>query len=239
MIIDIITIFPEMFQNFLETSIIAKAIEDEKVKINLHNLRDWSHNKHKQVDDTPFGGGAGMLMMFPPFYDAIMDLKKENTKVVLLSPQGQILTQGKAFELAKFSHLILLCGHYEGIDARIEKLVDYEISIGDYILTNGEIPAMILVDAVTRLIPDVITKESVLEDSLSDGLLKYPQYTKPRSYQGYEVPEVLISGHHENINKWRRKMSLYNTYKKRPDLLDKKDLSEDDLLTIKSFDKDK
>lgn len=234
MIIDIITIFPELFTSFLSTSIVKRAIEDDKLVVNLHQLRDYSHNKHRNIDDTPYGGGVGMLMTFPPIYDAIMSLKKENSKVIYLSPQGPILNQEMAFGLAKFEHIILLCGHYEGIDARALEVIDYEISIGDYILTGGELPVMILVDVIARLIPGVIQEESVLEDSLSDGLLKYPQYTKPRSYKGYDVPDVLLSGHHEEIAKWRKEMSLLTTSKKRPDLLEKKELTEEEIKILKS-----
>ena len=234
MIIDIITIFPDSFNDFLSTSIVKRAIEDEKVTINIHNLRDYSHNKHRNIDDTPFGGGVGMLMAFPPFYDVITKLRKDNTKVIYLSPQGSLLNQEMAFSLAKYEHLILLCGHYEGLDERVLKLVDFEISIGDYILTGGEIAAMVLIDAITRLVPGVIMEESVLEDSLSDGLLKYPQYTKPRSYQGFDVPDILLSGNHQEIAKWRQKMSLLNTLKKRPDLLEKKTLTEEEVKIIKS-----
>lgn len=234
MIIDIITIFPEMFTSFLSTSIVKRAIELEQITVNLHQLRDYSHNKHRNIDDTPYGGGVGMLMTFPPIYDAIMSLKKENTKVIYLSPQGPILNQNMAFDLAKNEHLIILCGHYEGVDNRVLELIDYEISIGDYILTGGELPVMILIDVLARLVPGVILEESVMEDSLTDGLLKYPQYTKPRSYKGYDVPDVLLSGHHEEIAKWRKEMSLITTYKKRPDLLEKKDLTEEELLIVKS-----
>lgn len=235
MIIDIITIFPEMFSDFLRTSIVKRAIEEGKVIINLHDLRDYSHNKHRNIDNTPYGGGSGMLMAFPPFYDVITKLKKENSKVIYLSPQGKILDQQKAFKLAKIEHLILLCGHYEGIDERVLNFVDLEISIGNYILTGGELAVMVLVDAVTRLIPGVITEESVMEDSLSDGLLKYPQYTKPRTYKGFGVPDILLSGHHEEISKWRQKESLKQTLKKRPDLLEKKELSSEELEIIKSI----
>lgn len=234
MIIDIITIFPTMFNDFLQTSIIARAITDEKLIVNIHDLRDYSHNKHRNVDDTPYGGGVGMLMAFPPFYDVITKLKKEDSKVIYLSPQGKILNQETSFQLADESHLILLCGHYEGIDERVLSLVDYEISIGDYVLTGGELAVMVLVDSVTRLIPGVIMTESVMSDSLSEGLLKYPQYTKPRTYQGYDVPEILLSGHHEEINKWRIEKSLIQTLKKRPDLLEKINLSEEQIKIIKN-----
>ncbi len=235
MIVDIITIFPEMFNDFLSTSIVKRAIEEKKIKVNLHQLRDYSHNKHRNIDDTPFGGGVGMLMTFPPIYDVINELKTKDSVVIYMSPQGQILNQQMAFDLATNKHIILLCGHYEGVDARVLELIDYEISIGDYILTGGEIPVMILVDVLTRLIPGVIMEESVKEDSLSDGLLKYPQYTKPRSYKGYDVPEILLSGHHEEIAKWRHQMSLKNTFEKRPDLIEKATLTEKDLKIIKSI----
>ncbi len=238
MIIDIITIFPEMFNDFLSTSIVKRAIEDGRLTVNLHDLREYSHNKHRNIDDTPYGGGTGMLMAFPPFYDVITKLKRENSKVIYLSPQGKLLDQPKVFEIAKYEHLILICGHYEGIDERVLNFVDLEISIGDYILTGGELAVMVLVDAVTRLIPGVITEESVMEDSLTDGLLKYPQYTKPRTYKGFGVPEVLLSGHHEEINKWRKRESLKATLTKRPDLLEKKSLTDAELEIIKSI-KDK
>lgn len=217
--IDIITIFPEFFNPFLETSIIKRAIEQKIVSINAHQLRDYSKNKHKKVDDTPYGGGAGMLMTLQPLDDAITKLKEKNSKVILLSPQGEKFTQKKAIKLAKESHLILICGHYEGIDARIENYIDEELSIGDYVLTGGEIPAMIVSDAVIRLVPGVIHEDSSEEDSLQNGWLKYPQYTKPNDYKGHLVPDVLLSGNHQEIMKWREEMRLKNTVLKRPDLL--------------------
>ncbi|MCD4827396.1 MAG: tRNA (guanosine(37)-N1)-methyltransferase TrmD [Acholeplasmataceae bacterium] len=226
MIIDIITIFPEFFETFLQTSIIKRAIEDGLVEINCHQLRDYSDRKHQKIDDTPYGGGAGMLMQFPPFYEAIKALKKKDSHIIMLSPQGRLLTQSVATDLSTYNHLILLCGHYEGIDARVEALIDQEISIGDYVLTGGEIPAMILSDAVIRLIPNVIAQESYEEDSLQKGWLKYPQYTKPDSYEGYEVPEILKSGHHQNINDWRKRESIKKTYEKRSDLIDKMTLTD-------------
>lgn len=228
MIIDIITIFPEFFTTFLETSIIKRAIEDGLVEIKCHQLRDYSDRKHQKIDDTPYGGGAGMLMQFPPFYEAIKKLRTKDSYIILLSPQGKLFTQAKATVLANKSHLILLCGHYEGIDARVEALIDEEISIGDYVLTGGEIPAMILSDAIIRLIPNVISQESYEEDSLQKGWLKYPQYTKPESYQGYDVPEILKSGHHKNINEWRKKESIKKTYEKRSDLINEIDLTDEE-----------
>lgn len=221
MTIDILTIFPDFYQNFKETSIIKRAIRDEKVVINTHDLRDYAHNKHRQIDDTPYGGGVGMLMQFPPIYDAIASLKKEETKVILVSPQGQIFNQQKAIELAASKHVIFISGHYEGIDARVEHLIDEEISIGDVVLTNGDIPVMVITDAVIRLIKDVIMEDSVKLDSLYDGLLKYPQFTKPETYKGYEVPKILLSGHHKNIEMWRKEKQMEVTLKKRPDLIKK------------------
>lgn len=221
MIIDILTIFPDFYAKFLETSIIHRAIKDHKVTINTHDLRDYAHNKHRQIDDTPYGGGVGMLMQFPPIYDAVQALRKEETKVFLTSPQGKIFTQDVANTMATFSHIILICGHYEGVDARIEHIIDGELSIGDVVLTNGDIPAMLITDAIVRLIPDVIMEASVKEDSLFDGVLKHPQYTKPESYQGFDVPKVLLSGHHANIKKWREEQKQVVTRKKRPDLLKK------------------
>jgi len=226
MIIDIVTIFPEFFESFINTSIVKRAIEQGQVEVRCHQLRDYSKRKHQYIDDTPYGGGAGMLMQFPPFYEVIKKLKTEDTKVIYLSPQGQLFNQKKAISYASHKHLILLCGHYEGIDARVLEFVDEEISIGDYILTGGEIPAMIITDAVVRLISGVIDSESRDTDSLQRGWLKYPQYTKPESYKGYDVPEILRSGHHQNIENWRQKESIKATYTKRPDLVDKIELNE-------------
>lgn len=219
MIIDIITIFPEFFDTFLTTSIIKRAIQEKQVEIRLHQIRDYSHNKHRNIDDTPYGGGVGMLMTFPPFYDVIHKLRTKDSMVVYLSPQGKLFKQRIAKKLAKANHLILLCGHYEGIDARVESLIDMELSIGDYVLTGGEIPAMIVADAVTRLLPGVIHEDSAEEDSLQNGWLKFPQYTKPEIYEGHQVPELLLSGHHKNIADWRKEQQVRRTYFKRPDLI--------------------
>ncbi|TVP85382.1 MAG: tRNA (guanosine(37)-N1)-methyltransferase TrmD [Acholeplasmataceae bacterium] len=221
MIIDIITIFPDFFTPFLETSMIRKALEKQYVKINIHNLRDHTTNKHKKIDDTPYGGGAGMLMTIQPFEAVISALKTKDSVVILLSPQGELLSQPKAIELATKTHIILLCGHYEGVDARIQAYIDMELSIGDYVLTGGEIPAMIVADAITRLIPGVLHEESAQADSLQNGLLKYPQYTKPEHYKGMAVPDVLLSGHHQQIESWRKQEQLRQTLVKRPDLLKK------------------
>src|SRR5690554_2057202 len=222
MIIDIITIFPNFFDQFLTTSKIKHAIEDKRVEINIHDLRLYTDLKGGKIDDTPYGGGAGMLMIYPPFHKLINKLKTKDTYTVLLSPQGNVYNQQVATKWRdEIKHLILICGHYEGIDDRIQNLIDEEISIGDYVLTGGEIPAMVITDAVTRLIPGVIMEASVKEDSLYKGILKYPQYTKPYEYKGYKVPDVLLSGHHANIEKWRKKMAIEVTMKKRPDLLKK------------------
>jgi len=226
MIIDIVTIFPEFFDTFLSTSIIKRAIAQNLVDIRLHQIRDYSHNKHHNIDDTPYGGGVGMLMTFPPFYDIIKKLKTKNSVVIYLSPQGKLFNQKITTKLSKNEHLILLCGHYEGIDARVEALIDMELSIGDYILTGGEIPAMIVADAVTRLLPGVIHEDSAEEDSLQNGWLKFPQYTKPETYEGHTVPEILLSGHHQKIADWRLKKQVESTYFKRPDLIKKIKMTE-------------
>ena len=216
---DVLTLFPEMFEP-LNSSIIGRAKEKNLIDINLINIRDFSKDKHKKVDDTPYGGGAGMVMMPDVVYDAYKSVEDKNAKVIYMSPQGNKLTQKKVEELAKKEHLIILCGHYEGIDQRvIDKIVDEEISIGDYVLTGGEIPAMVLIDSVSRYSSGVISEESREEESFANGLLEYPQYTRPEVFEGVKVPEVLLSGHHANIEKWRKEKALENTAKKRPDLL--------------------
>ena len=217
---DVLTLFPEMFSS-LNESIIGKAIEKGLVEVNLINIRDFSKNKHKKVDDTPYGGGAGMVLMPDVVYDAYSSVKDENAKVIYLSPQGKVLNQNKVKELSKENHLILLCGHYEGIDQRVlDEIVDEEISIGDYVLTGGELPAMVLIDSVSRYVEGVLSEDSTKEESFSNNLLEYPQYTRPEEFRGRKVPEVLISGHHENIKKWREQKSLEVTKQKRPDLLE-------------------
>ena len=220
MIIDILTILPNMFDNFLSESIIKRAIEKNLVNINIHNIRDYSSYNHKQVDDTPYGGGSGMVLMCDPIFKAVEALKKEDTLVIMMTPQGQTYSQKKAYELSKYNHIIIICGHYEGFDERILSLVDLELSIGDYVLTGGELPSMIVTDSIVRLIDGVINSESHLNDSFNDNLLDYPTYTKPRVYNGMEVPEVLLSGHHENIEKWRMEQRIKKTKEKRPDLLE-------------------
>ncbi len=216
---DVLTLFPEMFQS-LKESIIGKAREKGLIEIHLINIRDFSKDKHKKVDDTPYGGGAGMVMKPDVVYDAYASVKEENAKVIYLSPQGKVLNQQKVKELSKENHLILLCGHYEGIDQRVlEEIVDEEISIGDYVLTGGELPAMVLIDSVSRYVEGVLSEDSTKEESFSSNLLEYPQYTRPEEFRGKKVPEVLLSGHHENIKKWREQKSLEVTKIKRPDLL--------------------
>ena len=217
---DILTLFPEMFEP-VKQSIIGRATEKELLEINLINIRDFSKDKHKKVDDTPYGGGAGMVMMPDVVYDAYNSiLDKEKAKVIYLSPQGKVLNQKKVVELSKQEHIILLCGHYEGIDQRVlDEIVDEEISIGDYVLTGGELPAMVLVDSVSRYVEGVLKEDSTKEESFTNNLLEYPQYTRPEVFHEKSVPEVLLSGHHENIKKWREEKSIEITKKKRPDLL--------------------
>lgn len=217
----VLTLFPEMF-DAVQKSVIGKAIEKGRIEINLINIRDFSKDKHKKVDDTPYGGGAGMVIKPDVVYDAYQSLASK-AKVIYLSPQGKVLDQKKVVELSKEKELILLCGHYEGIDQRVlDKIVDEEISIGDYVLTGGEIPAMVLIDSVARYVKDVLKEESIKEESFANGLLEYPQYTKPEIFEGMPVPEILRSGHHERIYEWRREKAIENTYRKRPDLLETK-----------------
>jgi len=222
--IDIITLFPKMFDGPFAESIIKRAQEKGLLKINIHNLRKWTKDKHKTVDDHSFGGGTGMVLMVEPVYKALKELKKKESKVILLTPQGKVFKQEKAKKLSKEKHLIFICGHYEGADERIrEKLVDEEISIGDYVLTGGELPAMVVIDTITRLIPGVLSKKEAKEiESFSfKGLLEYPQYTRPANFKGWPVPEILLSGNHQKINEWREKKALEKTKKRRPDLLKK------------------
>lgn len=235
---DVLTLFPEMFEP-LKQSIIKRATESEIISVNLVNIRDFSENKHNKVDDTPYGGGAGMLMKPDVVDRAYESVKSEKSKVIYLSPQGKTLNQKIVKDLSQEEHLILLCGHYEGIDQRvIDKIVDEEISIGDYVLTGGEIPAMVLIDSVSRYIDGVISNESTDEESFSNGCLEYPQYTRPEVFDGMKVPDVLISGHHENIRKWRRLKSLENTFRKRPDMLENIVLTDKEKDYIQSLKKE-
>ena len=218
--IDVLSLFPGMFSGVFEESIIKRAINEEKVSINIHNFRDFSLDPHNKVDDTPYGGGAGMVLTCQPIFDCVKSLRKEDSIVILLTPDGEVYKQSKAYELSKCKHLIFICGHYEGFDERIRSICDLEISIGDYVLTGGEIASMAIIDSIVRLIPGVIEEESHVNDSFNDNLLDYPTYTKPRVYEGMEVPEVLVSGDHKKIAEWRREESLKRTRERRPDLLD-------------------
>ncbi len=229
--IDVISIFPEMFPGPLGHSIIGRAQERGLLKLVIHNLRDYTTDKHRTVDDAPYGGGAGMVMKPEPIFRAVDFLQcREDSRIILLSPQGEVFNQGKAWELSKEKQLLLMCGHYEGVDERVrEYLVTDEISVGDYVLTGGEIPAMLLFDAVVRLLPGVLGQYySLQEESFTDNLLEYPHYTRPPEWQGMRVPPVLLSGHHEEIRLWRRRESLKRTLKRRPDLLENKILPEED-----------
>ena len=217
--IDILSLFPCMFQGVFDESIIKRAIDEGKVSINIVNFRDYSKDPHNKVDDTPYGGGAGMVLTCQPIFDCVNDLKTPESKVILLTPSGIPYKQEKAYELSKEKHLIIICGHYEGFDERIRTIVDEEISIGDYVLTGGEIASMVLVDSVARLLPGVITEDSHKEDSFNNNLLDYPTYTKPREYNGLEVPEVLLSGDHKKIEEFRREEAIKKTKEIRPDLL--------------------
>ena len=216
---DVLTLFPEMF-GAMNSSIIGKAQEKNLIEINLINIRDFSKDKHKKVDDMPYGGGAGMVMKADVIYDAYKSIENQKAKVIYMSPQGKKLNQKKVEELAQEEEIVILCGHYEGVDQRIiEKIVDEEISIGDYVLTGGELPAMVLIDSVSRYTDGVIAKESIEEESFTNGILEYPQYTRPEVFEGMKVPEILLSGHHQNIDKWRKEEALRLTKLKRPELL--------------------
>ena len=232
---DVLTLFPEMFEA-MKTSIVGRAAEKNIIDINLINIRDFSEDKHNKVDDTPYGGGAGMVIKPDVVYSAYQAVKAEGAKVIYMSPQGKKLNQSKVEELSKEKHLIILCGHYEGIDQRVlDRIVDEEISIGDYVLTGGEIPAMALIDSVSRYVDGVLANESISEESFSNGLLEYPQYTRPEIFMNEKVPEVLLSGHHENINKWRKEQSLKTTLKKRPELLENIELTEKEKIYIENL----
>lgn len=219
--IDILTLFPKMFEGILEESIIKRAIEKGLVEINIFDFREFSHLSNHQVDDTPYGGGSGMVLRCEPLVEAIESVKTMDSKVLLMCPQGVPYKEKKAIELSKEKHLIFVCGHYEGYDERIRNFVDEEISIGDYVLTGGEIPAMAIMDSVIRLLPGVIKEDSYLEDSFMNNRLDYPTYTKPATFRGLTVPEVLLSGDHAKIKQWREEQALENTKKRRKDLLEK------------------
>ncbi len=219
--IDILTLFPEMFESVLSCSMLGRARENGLLDFRLHNIRDYTDNKHRKTDDYPFGGGAGMVMMAQPIYDC-MDAVTEGSRVhrILLTPRGRLLTPERAQQLSKLDRIVLLCGHYEGVDERVGAIIDEELSIGDYVLTGGELPAMVLVDCVARFVPGVLgSEESASDESHADGLLEYPQYTRPASFRGMDVPEILLNGHHANIEKWRREQALLKTKQMRPTLL--------------------
>lgn len=236
--IDILSLFPEMFDGFKTTSIIKRAIEKEIVEVNIHNFREFTTNKHKHVDDYPYGGGQGMVLMVQPIIDCLNSIIKDDSIVVLMSPQGRTFNQKMASDFSKINHLIIICGHYEGFDERVRDYIDYEVSIGDYVLTGGELSSMVVCDAIIRLLDGAINEDSFQDDSFSNGLLEYPQYTRPFEYDGNEVPEVLISGHHENIRKWRKKESLKRTLLKRPDLLETCELDSEAIKMLEEVKKD-
>ncbi len=225
--IDILTLFPDFFEQFLKTSVIGRAIAKEIVKVNIINIRDYSQDKNKRVDDYPFGGGNGLIMKCQPIVSALNAIKTKDAKVFLLSAQGEVYKQKKAKEFTKIEHLILICGHYEGVDARILDYIDGEISIGDFILTGGEIPAMLIADSIIRLLEGSINKDSLVEESFEDNLLEYPQYSQPRNFYGKKVPDILFSGNHKAIKIWRDKQKIINTLKKRPDLFSYENLSDE------------
>jgi len=235
--IDVLTLFPEMFNGVLSSSILGKAIEKKVLEVNLLNIRDFSRDRHKRVDDYPYGGGAGMVMMPQPLYHAIEHAKQGVTevKVILASPRGKPFNQQVAHRLSSERHIIIVCGHYEGVDQRIiDCCIDEEISIGDYILTGGELPAMVIIDAVARLLPDVLgSQASLKEESFERGLLEYSQYTRPAQFLGMKVPEILLSGNHKEIDKWKRIKALEITQNRRPDLLEKARLEEDEISWLK------
>lgn len=242
--IDILTLFPEMFTGVFGSSILKKAQEKEAVQLRVVNFRDFSTNKHNSVDDYPYGGGAGMVLTPQPIFDAVEELTKETEKkprVVLMCPQGERFTQKKAEELAEEEHLIFVCGHYEGYDERIrEHIVTDEISIGDYVLTGGELASMVITDSVVRLLPDVLgNQQSQIEDSFSTGLLEHPHYTRPADFRGMQVPSVLTSGNHKRIEEWRHKESLRRTYTRRPDLLERRNLSKQEEKWLNEIKEDK
>ena len=221
--IDVLTLFPAMFDDFLKTSIIGKAITNKKVIVNVHNFRDFSSYPNKQVDDYGFGGGQGMVLMPEPLFKAVEHLKEKDSLIIMMTPQGKTYNQKMAYNLSQYNHLIIICGHYEGFDERIRTLVDLEISIGDYILTGGEIPSMVIIDSIVRLLDGIILESSHINETFNNNLLDYPVYTKPREFRGMKVPEVLLSGHHENIRKWREQEAYKKTLARRPDLLEKSD----------------
>lgn len=237
---DVLTLFPEMFESVLGESITGRARDAGLIEMNFTNIRDFSANKHKKTDDYPYSGGGGMIMTPQPIYDAYMHITndcKSKPHTVFMSPQGAVFNQKKAVELSRLDHIVFLCGHYEGVDQRIiDMLVDEEISIGDFVLTGGELPAMTVIDAVSRMIPGVLANEdSYKNESHFSGLLEYPQYTHPQEFMGVKIPDILISGHHKNIEQWKRRQALINTLKKRPDMLENAPLTDEDKKFLKEF----
>lgn len=232
--IDVLTLFPDFFSSIYNWSIIGRAIEKDILDIECTNIRDFSKNKHKKVDDYPYGGGPGMVMTPEPLFESINSVKKSESKVIYMSPQGKKLNQEKLNSLSREKHIVLLCGHYEGIDNRIiDNYIDEEISIGDYVLTGGEIPAMVLIDGIVRLLPNVLSNEDSFKDeSHYHGYLEYPQFTRPQKFQEYEVPEILLSGNHAEIEKWRKFQSIKNTLIKRPDLIETLNLTPDEIKLV-------
>ena len=230
----ILTIFPEIFEGFLKTSLLGKAIKEGKIEIELVNIRNFTRDKHRKVDDTPYGGGSGMVMMVEPIVLALESIPQGYK--ILLTPRGELLNQNKLYQLKRHEHIILICGRYEGIDERITHFIDEEISIGDYVLSGGEIPAMVIIEGVSRLLPGILGNEnSISEESFCEGLLEYPQYTRPRVFRGLSVPKVLLSGNHKKIREWRRFQQLLITFKRRPELLEKAKLTEEDKEILKKI----
>ena len=239
---DVLTLFPVMFEAVLGDSIIGRARENGLIQMNFIDIRDYTQNKHRKVDDYPYSGGGGMLMSPQPIYDAYMSVAKGleyKPMTIYMSPQGKVFNQKMAVDLSKERHIVILCGHYEGVDQRVlDEIVDMEISIGDFVMTGGEIPAMSVIDTVARLIPGVLSSEGAYEnESHFNGLLEYPQYTRPAVWHNKEIPEILISGHHANIEKWKHEQSLINTYNKRPDMLKKAELSKKDIEFLGLYEK--
>jgi len=225
--VDVLTLFPAMFAGPLDESIIRRAREDGLLELAVHDLRNWTHDRHRTVDDEPYGGGPGMLLKPEPVFEAVEDLADEKTRVILMTPQGCPFEQAQARDLAASVRLLLICGSYEGYDERIRTLAHEELSIGDYVLTNGALPAMVVIDAITRLLPGVLGDDtSSTEESFSEGTLEYPQYTRPAEYRGLKVPEVLLSGHHAEIEKWRSEQAEERTRKRRPELLEDENKEE-------------
>lgn len=236
--IDIVTLFPSMFDGFVGESIIKRAIDNGLVEVNIVNLRDYTKDKHKKVDDTPYGGGNGMVLACQPVFDCIKDLRNDDSLVIMMTPQGEVFNQRKSNELALKKHLIFICGHYEGFDERIRSIVDIEISIGDFVLTGGELASMVISDSIIRLLDGVIANDSHEYDSHQNWLLEHPHYTKPREYEGMLVPDVLVNGNHKEIEKWRQKESLRRTMLRRPDLLEKKELSKEEIKLLNEIEEE-